>query len=308
MDDTAGNHTPTVPDYNITGNHTPTVPDYNITGNHTPTVPDYNITGNRTPTIPDSGIKSILSSLSDEKIKELASVAMSAFGPTKDVKTAIAMPSESTSLMKGTIPQYSISTAQLNTKDDKSNISRDPRSHNLSLDERLKATFGNKSAKPTETTFGNRIEPTAAAPNNQYTGYPHSRSVHPQSDSSYSKQYDNTNTANTLPSQQRHSSHPSSVTQKDSHFQQQDTHEYNTPNSYQTYYSPQASDRGYNNSPSYHPPPRGRQGPPPGQPYPFDRYSDYRPPGGGGGPMETYEYDCGRGNDQYRRRGGGGRG
>ena len=213
-----------------------------------------------------TGIKSILSTLSDEKIKELASVAMSAFGTTTDIKTEITPSSESTSLMKGTMPQYSISTAQLNDQ------SRDPRSHNLSLDERLKATFGNtnsnKSNKPTGT-----IDAKPGTNPDTYTGgmsgYPQSHSAYPQSDQNYK-----------TPFQQRQI--PVDHTQRESR--------------YQPYYS--SADRGYDSS-SYRPSHD--------QSYPSDRYSDYRPSGGFGS-VDRYEYDYGRGNDQYRQHRGSNRG
>lgn len=99
-------------------------------------------------------VKSILSTLSEEKIKELASAAMSSMTPTitmppavvKDVKKEISIPAESTSLMKGgNVSQYSISTAEL-VREDEHVSSSVPRT--LSLDERLKATFGGGGVAP----------------------------------------------------------------------------------------------------------------------------------------------------------------
>ena len=259
----------------------------------------------------DPGIKSILSSLSDKKIKELASVAMSTFGGggNKDIKTEISVPAESTSLMKGNLPKYSISTAELVAEDARSGISRDSHGHVLSLDERLQATFGNAMGRP---------KPDGS---DYHSNYPHSHSQPPPTDyyshSNPSSHDQNYNSAHPSVYQQRqtHPSHPPPLTGP-GHMREPHPQSEYSPGNYQTYQSsPHGNERGYDSQPyrQPHPPHYG----PPSRPPPPDRYSAdhsrFGPPPPPPPPHSgryDYSYRGGsREDDHYRNtRGGDGRG
>ena len=245
--------------------------------------------GKSSPLVSNPGIKSILSTLSDEKIKELASVAMSALGggsgQVVDVKKDIPAPAQSTSLMKGTIPQYSISTVELSGKgssDHYNNQSQDPSDHALSLDDRIKATFGgptdrSRVAPPISGSGTHPNLPPSHPPYgvNQSNTHSHSNS-YPHSHSVYQHR-------------QTHSDYPAqSAPPRD---------QYAPPSGGYTTY--QGDDRGYRQP---HPPYGHHQA------QSTNRYPDYRPGGGpeGYGPPERgrYDYPAGRGDNHYRHRGG----